>query len=191
MAKGDSMTADDVWVYLDSNVLIDLSEALDGSWIPPDPLNEPTDVRRVAATRLILYAGRRGWVVATSTEARNEGLRGLALELLDPLIIEVDELQGGPADEKLQELIARYSAAGLKLADATHAAQCASRPQFRFFVTSDTRILNKAPAVETAHRIEFVTPSQAIDRMALQPGEKPEIQPSESNPARYPAWWIP
>lgn len=185
------MTADEVWVYLDSNVLIDLSEALDGSWVPPDVLAEPNDIRRLAAARIVLYAGRRGWVVATSTVARKEGLRGLALQLLEPLIIEIDELNGGPTDVEVQELIDRYTAVGLKLADATHAVQCASRPQFRLFVTSDTGILNKAPAVETAHRIEFVTPSQALERMDLQHGEKPAIQPSESNPARHPAWWIP
>ena len=178
------MAEQEVWVYLDSNVLIDFSEALGGSWVPPDPLDEPRDIRRVAAARLILYSGCRGWVVAaTSTEARKEGLRGLALELLDPLIVEVDELNGSPTDAEVQELIARYTGAGLKLADATHAAQCASRPQFRFFVTSDTGILNKAPVVETLHQLEFVTPSQAVERMALQPGETPEIQPSESNPS--------
>ena len=107
------------------------------------------------------------------------------------MIIEVDELNGGPTDSVVQDLVARYTDVGLKLADATHAAQCASRPQFRLFVTSDTGILNKAPAVETLHRIEFVTPSKALERMNLQPGEEPAIRPSESNPARQPAWWIP
>ena len=61
------MVDDEVWVYLDSNVLVDLGEALDGSWVPPDPLDESTDIRRVAAARIVLFAGRRGWVVATST----------------------------------------------------------------------------------------------------------------------------
>lgn len=179
-------------MYLDNTALIDMGEALDGVWIPPDPLTEEA-TRRVAAARLAMYGcSDRGWTIATSTVAKAEGLRGLAHDLVTPSMVEVDELSGGPGEATLEELVATYKAAGVDGVDARHVAECASRPWIGYFVTNDTKILKRAPAVELQHSLGFVTVQQAEALLGIEPGESPCVVPASSNPmSRLAPWWVP
>jgi hypothetical protein len=64
--------------------------------------------------------------------------------------------------------------------------------QFRLFITSDDKFLNRAPNVELEHTLCFVTPESAVDLMGLQHGEQPSMRPAVGTALSQCApWWIP
>jgi len=174
-------------MYLDNTATIDIGQALDGEWAPPELMDKPSR-RLLAAARVAFYAHRdRGWAMCSSGNvARGEGLRGLGREWLDTHILEVEPTDATPALE------AQFAAAGIDSPDSWHCAVAASHPYIGSFVTNDKKVLQRAPLVDIGRELGFVTIEEAELLLEITEGEQPPVAPASSNPlAAHDRWWIP
>lgn len=184
---------DDIWVYLDTNVVISLAQALDGTWRPPPAPLERSDRQRLAAARLLFYGYRERWTrwyLVTSTEARGE-LRSDSVRWLDSMLLEADRTSDQFPPGDLEREAARYEAAGVKAADARHLAVATLRPWIRLFVTDDDRFRKGASRAGVPSHLRVVTSEEAVELLQIESGEQPLIAPLATSPLASQTWWIP
>lgn len=184
----------DTWVYLDTNVIISLTEALDGTWRPPPKPVARTDRQRLAAARLFLYGYRErwtNWYLATSSEARRELLREPSRQWLDAMFVEIDRSADQLPDDVLDAERRRFEKAGAKPADASHLAHAALRPWVRRFVTDDDQLRRAAERAGVPEHLLVSTSIEAEASLAIAAGEAPPITPLPTNPLAAARWWIP
>jgi len=180
------------WVYLDSNVLIDLRESWDG-WVPP-PQPTRSDLQRIAATRLRLYgyaARCPHWYLVTSGWARRE------ITIKDPwdwtlgTFFDVDQAADAPDPAVLAREVSRLEQVGLRGKDAAHLARVNLRPWIPYLVTSDDQFRKKAKGLAAAH-LTLVSAIEAADFLKIQPGEQPPLSPPVGSAlGNGPKWWVP
>ena len=183
----------DLFVYLDTNVIIDIADALSGAWAPSSSATE--DERRlVAAARLFFYGyrSRNQWYLVTSNQGIQEltkpGGAGWGASQFHVL----DFASDAPGQAKRDALAERYVGAGLKSADARHLAAAALSPWVLLFVTSDKRFFSRSVLLCGPDTLAVVTPQQAEALLDIAPGEVPPISPAPSSPlAAQAPWWIP
>lgn len=156
--------AADIWVYLDTNVIITLVEALSGDWRPPPPPISRSERQRLASARIFFYGYRdrwSRWYLVTSSEARRELIRSESTRWLDGLFLEVDRTADVFEDHVLAAECGRFRAAGAKEIDAAHLAQAAIRPWVGFFITDDDKLRKAAARAGLPEHLHVVSSIEA------------------------------
>jgi predicted nucleic acid-binding protein len=181
-------------IYLDTNVLIDIVEALDGTWRPPVDMTR-TDEQRLAAARLRFYGyeERSGWFLVSSRLARAEALARGGYDWVTGFIHLVDNSGDAPPERVIAaEADAIAVKAQLAPADARHLAEVILRPFISRLVTSDDRFRRRAQRLDFARPIEIVSLIDAVQALHIAPGERPPIGPVPGTPlSASEPWWIP
>jgi hypothetical protein len=184
----------DTWVYLDTNIIISLTEAFDGHWRPPPrPLNR-TDQHRLSAVRIFLYgspARWSRWYLTTSSEARLELRRVQSLMWLDVMFPEVDLTADRFEPGVLTAEATRYRTAGAKEADAAHLAHASIRPWIQRFITDDDQLRSAARRAGLPDNLEISSSVEAVEALQIANGERPPIAPHPTSPLADECWWIP
>ena len=184
----------DTWVYLDTNIIISLTEALDGRWRPPPPPLDRTDQQRLSAVRIFLYgspARWSRWYLATSGEARRELRKVESLRWPDVMFPEVDRTADRFAPEAIEAETTRYQLAGVKEADAAHLAHASIRPWVRRFITDDDRLRRAAQKAGLPSHLVVSSSAEAEAALQIAEGERPPIAPHPTSPLANECWWIP
>lgn len=184
----------DAWVYLDTNIIISLTEALDGRWRPPPPPLDRADQQRLSAARIFFYGSQARWsrwYLATSGEARLELRKTESLRWLDVMFPEVDRTADRFPLEIIEAETARYQSAGAKEADAAHLAHASIRPWIRRFITDDDRLRRAAQRGGLPDHLVISSSAEAEQALQITKGERPPIAPHSTSPLANECWWIP
>lgn len=179
--------------YLDTNVVILMAEALNGSWRPPETPDD-VDEQRLAAARLFLYSGRSRnphFDLVTSSASRRELLREPGASWLATHLVEIDDFADAPAPSKIRVEIDRLRSFEITDEDAVHVAEAVTRPWVTLFVTEDRKLVSRSQRAVSADHLGVVTSHTAVQLLQIQPGEQPPIEPSASSPLAGESWWVP
>ena len=181
------------WVYLDTNVLIDLADVFNGWRPPPEPDN--SDRQRIAAARIFFYGyqGRSDWYPVVSAEGRRELTACGAPDWTLPMFLDVDETSDAPSPDVTAERAAQFRSTipSLKEPDSLHLARADLRPWIGYFVSNDRKLRNAAGRAGLRAGLEVIDAPEAEARLGIQPGERPSLAPANGSPLAQDLWWIP
>ena len=189
----------DVWIYLDSTVLIDLIDALgnDPPWAPPAQPNA-NDLRKIAATRLFFYSrrqhpvdGRPRYLVVSSVGRDEITARG-NLDWTLSVFFDIDDAADAPASSDVKAEANRFIELGVKEKDAGHLARANLTPYIDIFVTDDRWLLTNSARLGLRDDLRLCGAVEAAEDLCISDGEKPPTAPASTSPlASRPYWWIP
>jgi hypothetical protein len=186
--------ADPVGAYLDTNAIIDVSQALGGAWNPSGSDLPSDDRQRLAAARIFFYSQRtlQPWHLTTSSEAIRELHDRSGLEWVEAMFTVIDRLSGSAPVDLIEAAAAQLRSEGIKEADALHLAHAALTPWLSYFVTNDKRFLRKAKKLTAGSWLRVLSACEAEAALAIGSGAQPPIAPHPTNPlAQVDPWWIP
>lgn len=181
-------------VLVDSGVLHDIAEALDGAWNP----DQISDLQRreelIAAARLRLYADRdrSGWMLLTTHAPREEVLANGDNAWSVGFVGAIDDLDDAPAEADLDALEKILLSEGVAPGNA-HLLACAYLSAFvRLVVTNDERPYHRSRAEDLPEHLQFMSAGEAVEKLQIAPGEKPPIVPPGFEAVdSTSAWWVP
>jgi hypothetical protein len=188
-----------VWIYLDSTVLIDLEHAVGGDtlWVPPaEPT--PVELRWIAATRLFLYSrrahpidGKERYLVVSSI-GRAEISANNRLDFTLPMFQSIDGVSDAPPPGEIEKETNRLMSLGLKEMDAGHLARAILTEYIDVFVTDDEKLWKKKDSLSLPEHLSMCGVIEAADDLKIAPGESPPTRfRAGSALASGPFWWIP
>lgn len=181
----------------DSNILTYHWQANQAAYDPSADPDQSLAPQRVAAFRLSLYSPIRPIVVPTvmkeieaiRDQQKHVGHFNLAAYDLDEL--QAADLNEGRVSERAELFALRHS--GPKkandcriVAECEEAAYLAEGSAIDAFVTLDSTLAN---ALRDCANVAILTPVEAWERLAIQPGAAPVWTPAEGHPLRHASWW--
>lgn len=179
---------------LDGSVLRDMATALSGLWLPVTELDHRRTADLVAAARLRLYAtrDRAGWYLVTTQAAATVTLRRGRADWSVGMLPVAEEFEDAPPAAEVEALVEHYRHEQRLTSDAarTLATALLFEP-VRLVVSRDPRAYRHARAGDLPARLEVVDARDAVDRLAIAPGERPGVPlPAGSMLERGAAWWL-
>ena len=179
------------WVYLDTNVLIDLASVLNG-WQPPNELTQ-TDAQVVAAARIFFYGyrTRSDWFLVVSGEGRRELTARGAPDWTLTVFLDMDDVRDSPTPDAVATRAAEFRAVGIDEVDARHLARADLTPWVRYLVTNDKKLLKKAKLACDPMNLTVASAIEAEHVLNIRPGERPPVAPAPGSPLAENQWWIP
>ena len=181
-----------IGVYLDTNVLLDMVAALDGTWHPPSEMSR-SDHQCVAAARIRFYGyrDRCGWWPVTSRVALDEVLVKAPNDWLSGFMFLVDDASDAPSESTVNDLAQTYVAeANLTPPDALHLVHVALRSWVKVLVTNDNTFRSRARRVDIPG-LEILSATDAEAALGIAPSEHPPVTPSPGSPLANSDWsWI-
>ena len=180
------------WVYLDTNVLIDLAEVFSG-WRPPPGELTKTDRQKVAAARIRFYGyrDRCGWFLVVSGDGRAELMGRGAPDWTLSVFLDMDEVSDSLPPTVVAGRASELERGGIESVDARHLARAELTPWIRIFVTNDKKLVRKGRAILDDADLAIVTAVEAEELLGIEPGERPPVAPAEGSPLRDDQWWVP
>jgi hypothetical protein len=181
-------------MLLDSSVVRDVADALDGRWTPQ---NETDPIRRrqlVAAARLRLYGkrDRSGWYVVTYREARVSGLSRGGGDWSVGFLPDVGRFDDGPADSDVQALARVHLESGMEAEAGLALAYAVLYERVKALVTVQPTKFRHNREFDLPDRLRLMSPSEAFAEMQIDKGEEPQVSfPHDSPLLSGPAWWVP
>ena len=181
-------------MLLDTSVVRDVADALDGRF---DPATDPDPVRRerlVAAARLRMYGerDRSGWYVVTYHDAkRSAEARGDAAWSVG-FLPDLSTFEDAPPATDVEALVGEYLHVGIDVEPAHALAYAVLYQPVEALVTEEPHRYHHAREFDLPDRLEILSSSTAFERFRIPAGEEPVLGPPPGSPLESGAhWWVP
>lgn len=181
-------------VLLDAGVVRDVASSLNGLWNPGEEHDAERRAQMVAAARLRVYADRdlRGWYLATTPTAHAKAIDRGDAEWSVGFIRDVSTFEGCPPRADVVGLEEVLRAEGIDAEAADCLAYAMLFDEVMYVVTRAPRELRHTREHDLPERLEILDPVEAVERLALAPGEPPLVGPPEDSLlAEGEPWWVP
>ncbi|MCU0270168.1 MAG: hypothetical protein MUF83_16185 [Acidimicrobiales bacterium] len=182
-------------VLVDPGVLRDMAASLNGLWDPAEEHDPDRREQLVAAARLRLYGerDRSGWFLVATGSERDALLDRDDLDWVLAFVPSVESFEDAPAGPDVEALVKLYrQSEDIEAESALTLAYAMLCDQVGLVISRTPRRFRHSRRHDLPARLELLTVVEAVDRLAIAPGEEPPTRlPEGSLLAEQTPWWIP
>jgi len=180
---------------LEPGVVRDIAAALTGFWDPSLEDHPDRAEELVAAARLRLYGDRdrSGWLLVTTRQGHLAATRRADADWSVGMLAVAEDFDDAPAPGEVDALVAQYRREqGIDAEAARTLAVAVLFEPIEMVVCRLPRAFRHERAGDLPARLELLDVFEAVDRLAIAPGERPLVSlPIGSALESADPWWIP